>query len=290
MAKSKLLVILFIISVFSLLYKTSFVYPKENYPRKIISLGPAITEELYLLGIEDRLIANTIYCKRPLEAQKKEKIGTVIQINVEKIVSIKPDLVIATSLTSPKAKEKLRNLGIKVVTFPTAKNFPQICEHFLELGKIVGREKEAREIIWQVKMRVDIIKKKVKDLPKQNVFAQVGTRPLFTVTKDSFVNDFMEFAGGINVAKDAKSGLYSREKVLKDNPDVIIIVTMGIVGEQEKEIWQRYKVLKAVENNRIYIIDSYKLCSPTPLSFVEGLEEIVKILHPHIFLVSEEER
>jgi len=133
-----------------------------------------------------------------------------------------------------------------------------------------------------VKEKVKSVKDKTKGLKKTKVFIQIGTKPLFTAGKNSFVNDFIEFAGGTNIAKDTEVGIYSREKVLEENPDVIIIVTMGIRGIKEKEIWQRYKNINAVKNKRIYIIDSYKICSPTPISFVETLKELIKILHPEI--------
>jgi iron complex transport system substrate-binding protein len=254
--------------------------PQENYPQRIISLGPSITKGLYLLGVQDKLIANTAYCISPPEARKKEKIGTAVEVNVEKVFRIEPDLVLATSLTNPKAKEKLKNLGIKVVTFPAPRDFSQMCEQFLELGKLVGKEEEAEKIVKGARYKATSIKKKVKDLPKPKVLVQVGARPLFVATGQYFVNDYIEFAGGINIAKGAKEGIYSREQVLKANPDVIIITTMGIVAEEEKEVWQKYKTLSAVKNSRIYIIDTDRLTSPTPASFVKTLEEIVHILHP----------
>jgi iron complex transport system substrate-binding protein len=255
--------------------------PTSGYfsPQRIISLGPYITEEIYLLDAQDKLVGCTIYCQRPSEAQKKEKVGTVIQINIEKILTLKPDLVIATSLTQKKDIEKLKNLGIRVIKFSSPKNFFEICSQFLELGRILGKYDLAEKIVQEVKSKVLEIKRKTKDLAKVKVFVEVGTNPLFTITKDSFLNDFIEFSGGINIAKDAKTGIYSREAVLKENPDVIIIATMGILADKEKEIWGKYKNLEAVKNNRIYIMDAYKLCSPTPVSFLETLEELVNILH-----------
>ncbi len=254
-----------------------------DFPNRIISLGPTLTEQLYLLNAQNKIIGNTIYCKIPEDAKNKEKVGTIIEQDLEKIFMLKPDLIIASSMTNPKTIKKLKNLKIKVVQFSYAKNFNEICHQFLELGEIVGKKKEAEKIIEEVKGKVDLIKKKTitRNSAKagQKVFVQIGAKPLFTATKDSFINDFIEFAGGVNIAQNLNMGLYSREEVLKNNPDVIIIVTMGIVGEQEKEIWERYRTLKAVKNNRIYIIDSYKLCSPTPVSFVDTLEEMVKILH-----------
>ncbi|MCD5401656.1 ABC transporter substrate-binding protein [candidate division NPL-UPA2 bacterium] len=283
--KSKLL-LCWCINIFMFLGLNVAASAQDISPQRIVSLGPALTEQLFLLGVEDRLIANTIFCNRPPEAKKKEKIGTVIRANIEKIVSLKPDLVLATSLTHPEQKEKLRNLGIKVVGFPRARNFSQICEQFLELARLVGAEKEAVEIVNETKGRVNSIRKKVKDLAntltgtRKRVFLQIGANPLFTVTKDCFINDLIESAGGINIASGARTGLYSREKVLKSNPEVIIIATTGIVGEEEKKIWQRFEALEAVKNNRVHIVNADKICRPTPVAFVEGLEKVAGILHP----------
>jgi iron complex transport system substrate-binding protein len=270
------------ISILLFLHSSAFVHSEENYPQRIVSLGPALTEEIYLLGVEDRLVGCTIYCQRPPKAKNKEKVGTAIEVNLEKIVVLKPDLVLATSLTDPKAKEKLKKLGIRVITFPEAKSFDEICQHFLELGRIVSREKEAQELINIAKKRVNSIIKKVKGLRKPRVFVQVGAKPLVAVSKDSFVNDFIKLAGGINSVQGSGHIRYSREKVLKDNPDVIIIVTMGINGEEEKRTWQKYKTLNATKFNKIYIIDPDKITSPTPLIFTETLEEIAMFLHPNL--------
>ncbi len=252
-----------------------------GYPERIVSLSPVLTEELYVLGAEDRLIGCTIYCKRPEEAKNKEKVGTVVEINIEKIVSLKPDVVLSTPLVSLKAKEKLKNLGVKIIDFSAAESFNGICEQFMELGKIVCKELLAGDIILKAKDEAAAIKKKAKDLSSLKVFIQVGDKPLITAAKGSFINDFIEFAGSVNIVKDSKDAYtrYSREKVIRDNPDVIIIASMGIEGMKEKEIWQRYKTLEAVKNNRIYIIDSNLFCSPTPISFVETLGIIERILH-----------
>lgn len=264
------------------IYSETFSFPLKpsNTPQRIVSLGPSLTEELYLLGVEDKIVGVTVYCNRPKEAQDKEKVGTVIKVDVERIISLKPDLLLATTLSDPAQMKKIRSLGIKVVTFPSCRNFSEICEQFLKLGKITGREEKAREIIGEAKDRVDFINKKVKDLSKPKVFIQVGAKPLYTVTKDSFIQDIITLAGGINIAYQAKTGLYSREEVMRENPDVIIIVTMGIVGEEEKKTWEKFKTLKAGKNKRVYIVDSYKMCSPTPLTFAETLEEMARLLHP----------
>jgi iron complex transport system substrate-binding protein len=259
---------------------SGYLYSERFLPQRIISLGPSISESIYLLGLGDRLVGVTTYCERPPDVRLKEKVGSVIEIDTEKILALKPDLVLATSLTNPKAVEKLRRLGIRVSRLSSPKNFEELCEQFLELGRISGREFIAREIVENVKAKVSHLRQGVKGLPMPKVFVQVGAKPLFTIPGDSLINDFIKFAGGLNIAQNSPSGFYTREEVLRSDPDVIIIVTMGISGEQEKEIWQRYRTLPAVKNNRIYIFDSYRLCSPTPVSFVETLEQIIVLLHP----------
>ncbi|MCX5806190.1 MAG: cobalamin-binding protein [Proteobacteria bacterium] len=255
----------------------------KNVPHRIISLGPAITEALYFLGVEDRVVGVTTYCQKPPEAAKKEKIGTIIEINTEKIINLRPDLVIGTGLTNSKDIKKLKNLGINVVTFDISKDFDRLCQIFLDLGKLVGKEEQARTMIAESRKKIVKTQKKVENLPRKKVFVQLGSKPLFAVTRDYFINDLIEFAGGVNIFKDAKSGLISREEVVRRNPDILIITTMGIAGEKEQKSWQQYKTINAVKNKHIYLVDSDKICSPTPVSFVELLEEIVKILHPEAF-------
>ena len=214
--------ILFFIAILILSYSSILIgYANQVYPKRIISLGPSLTKELYLLEVEDRLIGCTIYA--PECAKNKEKVGTVIDINLERIIKLKPDLVLATSLVNPKQVEKLRKLKIKVVVFHQARSFQELCDQFLELAKLVGKQDKASQIIKEVKEKVKSIREKTKDLKRAKVFIQVGAKPLFTAGKNSFVNDFIEFAGGINIAKDTEIGIYSREKILEKNPDVIII-------------------------------------------------------------------
>ena len=276
-----LLTVLFAASILWCVFADD-AYALQGRPKRIISLAPSVTEELYLLGVEDSLVGNTTYCVTPPEAVAKEKVGDITRINLEKIVSLKPDLVLATSLTNSKAIQKLKNLGIEVMIFPAPKNYAYLCDQFLTLGKAVGKEAEAKAIIAVSKEKVMAIKAVTAGLDKPKVFIEIGAKPLFTANRDYFINDFVDMAGGVNIAQDAKLGTYSREEVLRKNPDVIIIVMMGIAVEKEKEVWQKFKDLNAVRDNRIYVIDSRKVCSSTPVTFVETLNEIAGLLHPEL--------
>lgn len=279
------LFILFSCSLYAQDYPERIDLPKplkeRSYPKRIISLGPATTDVLYLLDAEDRIIANTVYCKAPQGKPEKEKIGTVIKVNLEKIIKLKPDLVLATSLTDKQQLKIMKGLRIKVIEIPLAGNFNEICKNFLQVGQLIGKGMNAEEIIKESEAKIDSIRKQTAGLSKQKALVQIGAQPLFVATKEYFINDFIGWAGGINIAADLKSGLYSREEALKQDPDVIIISTMGsMIGEEEKKEWQRFKSMKAVKNNRIYVVESEKLCAPTPKSFVDTLKEISIFLHP----------
>ena len=252
----------------------------QEIPRRIISLGPALTEGIYLLGAENNLVGCTIFCRKPQDAARKEKVGSVVEINVERVISLKPDLVLATSLTDRRSKEKLQKLGIRVVTFMEAKDFSELCRQFSSLGKILGKEKEADKIIDRAKKDVAAIFSRIKGHDKPKVLLELGANPLFVATDRTFVNDFIVLSGGVNIASGARSGLYSREEVIRRNPDVIIIVDMGITAEKEREFWLKFKDLSAAKKNQVYILNPDKVCSPTPLSFAETLKEISVLLHP----------
>ncbi len=248
-------------------------------PHRIVSLVPTVTEELYLLGAGDKIVGVTVYCQRPPEAQTKEKVGTVIDANIEKIIELRPDLVIASPLTDHKQIRKLRDVELRVEIFDAPTDFQGLCESFLTLSRLVGKEHRAEEVLERTNKELEAVRKRIEGLAKRRVFVQIGANPLFTADRASFINDLIECSGGINIASDAKTGIYSREEVIKRNPDTILIVTMGIVGEREKEVWLRYKTIGAVKNRRIFSLDSCRVCSPTPVSFVRTVKELVRLFH-----------
>jgi len=248
--------------------------------KKVISLGPSITEELYLLGAQDKLFGVTTYCLKPPQAAEKEKVGSAVEVDTEKVAAIKPDLVFATPMVNPKSIEKLKDIGVEIIIFPVAENFDQLCAQFLELADYIGEREKAQEILRDVRGRAEAVRKSVSGLPRPRVIVQAGARPLWVAGKDSLINDIIRMAGGENIGPEGRTGRFSRENVLKLDPDVIIITTMGIVGEEEESLWRKYPTISAVKNNRIYIVDSYEFCSPTPVSFAEVLGETAVILHP----------
>ena len=254
-------------------------------PKRVISLSPVITETIYLLNAQDLLIGNTSYCNVPEAAQFKEKIGSVTQMNVEKILSLRPELVIASSLSRDKQITILRNQKIKVIKVQNPKTFVQMCDITMQIGKILGHTKEAEEIIQKAVKDVKTIENKTAILPKKKVFIQIGMKPLYSANKDSFINEYIKYGGGINIVENEKSGIYSREKVITQNPDIILIATMGTskkAGIIEKQRWMNFKFLNAVIKKQIYVLDPEFICSPTPVAFAKGLQDVAILIHPDL--------
>jgi ABC-type Fe3+-hydroxamate transport system substrate-binding protein len=241
--------------------------------KRIISLTPSLTKNLQYLGSENELVGCTSYCKT---TRKIPVVASAVKVNVEKVVSLKPDLVIASTLTQPETIAALKKIGVKTVVFPMAHSFSEICAQFLQLGKLIGKEAQAQKVLRQINQK--IAKLKATTTSNQRVFIQLGANPLFAVIPNTFMNDYIVFAGAKNITQGMTSGSITREAVLTRNPEAIFIVTMGVFAGQEKREWERYSNLAAVKNKKIFIIDSDKACTPTPVTFAETLELIMKNL------------
>jgi iron complex transport system substrate-binding protein len=256
-----------------------------GYPRRIVSLGPLNTENLYLLGAGDLLVADTVYCLRPEEARGKEKVGTLTSINMEKIVALQPDLVLATALTPEAQVARLRAMGLRVVRFKRPESFEAICNQLRDLAGLLGLEKRAEEIIAQAQGRLRCIMGAVSSRPKRRVLLQVGANPIFVALPGSFTHDYIRLGGGRNIAADQDTGLIGMEKIIARDPEVIIIAIMGSEGglaEGEKRRWMRYRGISAVRTGSVHTVSPDLVCSPSPATFVEALASIASIIHPEV--------
>lgn len=247
-------------------------------PTKIVSLAPSLTKNVYFLEQQHKLVGCTSYCDTAV-ANGKEVVASAVKVNIEKVVSLKPDLVITTTMTNPETLEMLRKFNIKVETFPTAKSFDEICKQTIRLGQIIGAENIARRVVADSEAKIKNLTINIKKDKSPNIFFQIGAKPLFTVIPGTFMNDYILLAGGKNVVTTNKTGSITREAVIASNPDVIFVVTMGIVGEEEKRVWESYSTINAAKNKKVFIIDSNDSCTPTPVTFVKTLERIIDLIY-----------
>ncbi|PID94842.1 MAG: hypothetical protein CSA89_00350 [Bacteroidales bacterium] len=248
-----------------------------QYYKKIVSLAPSVTQSIYSMGGQDLIVGCTNYCKLA-KKDKKQIVSSAIKPNIEKIVRLSPDLVIASGLTNPKDIATLERLGIKVVVYQTPKSFNEICSQFVELGELIGKKDKAVEIVESSSKKIKEIINKSKWKSPPSIFFQIGSSPIFSVVDNTFMSDYISFLGGTNIASGLDGGVVSREFVLSKNPNIIIITTMGVVGEKERQIWSKYRQLDATKTNSIYIVESEIACQPTPLTFVQTVEELYLLL------------
>ncbi len=246
---------------------------------RIVSLVPSITKELQLLGVEDAIVGHTTYCPEDI-LKNSEIVASATEANVEKITALKPSLVFCSSLTKKRKYDLMKKMDIDVRFMPVPESYEEICDQFIELGEAIGKKDKAKQIIKRENEKVDSLQAIIPDKEKKpSIFIQIGAKPLFAATCSSFMHDYIRFSNGTNIAEGAGVGNISREKVLAEDPDVIFIVTMGVVGEEEKKNWKDYPNLSAAKNNNIFIVNSEKVSSVTPVTFTEVLAEFIELIY-----------
>ncbi len=255
-------------------------------PKRIVSLAPNITEILFGLGLDKEVVGVSIHCNFPEKAKSKVRVGSYINLDYEKIIFLKPDLIIATGAGNTRDMvERLESFGFPTyVIYP--KSFNGILKSIHHLGQVVDREKEALGLIERMRQRKQRVVDEVKGLPRPRVFLQIGDAPIVSVGKGSFAHDLIILAGGENIAGN-DNGAYPRlgmEEILRRAPEVILISSMNPKGDYSRVIqeWSRWRMIPAVKNGRIHLIDSDLIDRPSP-RIIDGLEEMARLLHPEKF-------
>jgi len=255
-------------------------------PKRIVSLAPNITEILFGLGLDEEIVGVSIHCNFPEKARSKVRVGSYLSPDLEKIISLKPDLVIATGAGNTRdTVERLQKLGLPTyVIFP--KNFYDILRSIRHLGQVNNREKEALRIIQGMEKRSQRVIEITKGLPRPKVFVQIGDAPIIAIGRGSFADDLIRLAGGENIAGKEKE-MYPQlgiEEILRRAPEVILISSMNPKAEYHKIFpeWARWKIIPAVRDGRIHLIDSDLIDRPSP-RIVDGLEEMARFFHPQQF-------
>ena len=245
--------------------------------RRVVSLAPSVTEILYEIGAKDKLVGCTSFC---IVAQSDDipQVGNAVDVNVEALFALKPDLVLAMQLTKTQDIAAMEKLGIKVEVMESPKNFKEICEQTLHIAKLVGAQEGAQKVVSKARRRVAEITELAQKCPHYKIFFQLGANPVFTVLDHTFMSDFITLCNGTNIAAGLTKGTITRESVLVQNPDVIIIATMGGFGAEEVKVWKEFEQINAVKNDKVYLIDSETSCSPTPANFVSALEDVYRFV------------
>ncbi|EAD8958169.1 ABC transporter substrate-binding protein [Listeria monocytogenes] len=249
----------------------------EEAPTKIVSLMPSNSEILFALDLGDKVKGVTAYDDYPKEAQKVEKV-TSTSVDTEKIIAIKPDLVLGHEsmlATEKDAYQLLKDAGINVFVVPDATDLKAAEKSIITVGKLTGKEKEAKEVTDSMEEQKVAIEKKAKELKTSpKVWIEISP-DLYTAGKGTFMNEMLELAGGTNVVTESGFIPYNEEKVVELQPDIILSVYPDAKATiQKRAAW---KDIPAVKNDKIYEMDANKLSRPGP-RLLEGAADIQAVL------------
>ncbi|MBN1613954.1 MAG: cobalamin-binding protein [Deltaproteobacteria bacterium] len=253
-------------------------------PERIVSLAPSITETLFALGLDRCIVGVTNYCNYPEGAKGIPRVGGFINLSLERIAALQPDLIIATADGNRKETvRQLQNLGFEVYVVNPS-NIDEIFISIQGIGRITGRTEASESLVAKLKQRVNTVIQRTARLPKPRVFFQVGSDPIVTVGSDTFLDELIALAGGVNVGhgQGIKYPRYSIEGVIASAPDIIVVAPMDKRSKDFHRIkkgWQRWRSIPAVANGRIFRIDPDRVNRSSP-RIVDALEELSRMFHP----------
>ncbi len=265
-------------------------FPVKNVnPKRIVSLAPSNTEILFALGLKDRIVGVTDYCDYPPEVVEMKKSGKLVSVggystvNIEKVLALNPDLVVASYGNGLDTIEALRNFGIYVIAFDP-KSVKDVMKDIILIGIATGKYDEAKELVKRMTEKIEEVRKEVKGNPKVRVAHIVWHDPIWVTGRDTFVNDVIELAGGENVFNFSGWRVVSVEDLIAANPDVILVNSGSGMSGGKNVIYdwimsdERLKSIKAVREGRVYVIDAAIISRPS-YRLADAVKIVAELLH-----------
>ena len=225
-------------------------------PQRVVSTSPAVTEIIYALGGQELLVGRTDFCTYPPEAALVESIGGISNLNVEKIVSLNPDIVISGSMIPKKRTDQLEKMGVSTVHVIEKQRFDGLYENISRIGQLIGRTPQADSLNALIRERLDSLTLDASsrhNIPTVYYVVGFGPSGNFTAGGDSFINDIITMAGGRNIAEDITGWSYSLESLLTADPDYILIRREDSAAFCSNPPYSR---LTAVKDHRVIGINS----------------------------------
>ncbi len=260
----------------------------EEAPKKIISMIPSNTEILFALGLNEEIVGVNEYESYPPEALEKEKIGGM-EYNIEKILSLQPDIVFAHESIVGMAEsglQQLRDSNVKVYVVQNAEDFNETYATIEQIGRATGKYTEAQKIIENMKAKVQNITDKVGQMEtKKTVFVETSDAPeIYTPGNNTFMQGILNLVNAENVVED-QDGWFQidPEEIITRNPDVILVAYSYVDGiEQKVKERAGFDTITAVKNDAVVQINE-DITSRQGPRLADGLEEVAKAIYPEAF-------
>ena len=240
-------------------YGRTVVVPSA--PQRVVSLSPAVTEIIYALGAGDLLVGRTDFCTYPPEAMNIPSIGGISNLNIEKILSLNPDLVISGSMVGKKVTDQMDAMGTPMVCVIEKPHFEALYDNILTIGKLVGKEHEADSLNTLLHDRASQLNTEHSTLNTCYYVVGFGAGGNFTAGGNTFINDIIRMAGGRNIAEDIDGWSYSLEALVKEDPDYIIVRREDSAAFCSMK---PYNTLRAVREGHVVGIESGTLDLQVP--------------------------
>ena len=257
-------------------------------PARIVSLVPSVTEIVYALGAEARLVGVTDFCDYPPAARRKPSVGGMINPSLEVLVALRPDLVVATDEgTREETFRELRRLGIPTYLVH-ANRLVEVVDLVGRLGELTGRREAVGPLVGHLESRVDAVRRRVQPYRRPRVLYVLWPDPLIVPGRTSMITELLELAGGesITAALGEAYPRFSLEAAVARAPEVIILADHAgrgsTAGRAEPEAWQRLRSVPAIKAGRLHSVDLSVLHRYGP-RVADGLETLARIIHPEAF-------
>jgi iron complex transport system substrate-binding protein len=256
-------------------------------PARIISLAPSITETIYALGLQGRLVGDTDYCDYPPDAQKKPKVGGIINPNLEEIAALRPDLVLVTkSINRLDTVRALDTLGIPTYAATDPHTVAEIISSTQKLADVLGASDAGKSLSDELQGRLSALQTKLAAVPTRRVLFIVWTEPLISAGKDTFIADALRKAGGVSIVEATQDWpQMSLEEVVHLQPDYLVFAASHSesAARDFEALAPRpgWRLLDAVRNRHFAVI-SDAVNRPAP-RIVSAIEELARQLHPEVF-------
>jgi iron complex transport system substrate-binding protein len=255
-------------------------------PRRIVSLVPGVTEILFAIGAQDALVGVTDFCDYPPEARRKAHVGDMLAPNLETLVSLKPDVVVATrSGNREETVDQLKRLGLPVYLVDEPPSIADMQRLVAGLGELTGRRSAAAALGAGIERRIAAVRERVAGRPRPRVLYVLWPEPLIVPGRGALVTELIAAAGGESVTADLGHGYprMSLEAAVGRAPEVVILARHGAgTGPTAKEQWQRLESLPAIKSGRLYTADGDLLHRYGP-RVVDGLEFLARLIHPEAY-------
>lgn len=238
---------------------------------------PSITEMLFELELADRIVGVTNQCNYPLEARDKEQVGSFF-LNLEKIVSLEPDLIIMIKSAQKRDIRKFKDFGLNIHTIDP-NTVEEVLSAMTELGQLTGSESRAEAAVAKMRRQLASLEAELVDRPTKEVLVVVGFRPLIVVGQGNFINDLLGYVRARNVVTQTAAAYpqLSFEKLLEQDPEYIIVAET-FYTDDIIENDQRWQTLSAVKNGRVLYVEADILSRPGP-RVIQAIELIMDFIH-----------